>query len=185
MELRKGLWQITHSSEKYQNPWIKVTEDQVIRPDGKPGIYGTIHIKKGVNILPLDDQGFVYLTEEYRYALERESVEVANGGIDEDEQPLPAAQRELQEELGIQAEEWTYLGAIDQFTSLVFSPVHLFLARKLSFTSKSPEGTEQIKEIKIPFEEAVKMVMDGKITHAPSCVLILKVKELLQKKDGV
>jgi hypothetical protein len=83
--------------------------------------------------------------------------------------------------LGIVAEEWAELGLVNPFTSVINSPAYLFLARKLSFEESSQEGTENIKLVKILFDEAVKMVIESKITHGPSCVLILKAKEFLQK----
>ncbi|MBW3018891.1 NUDIX hydrolase, partial [Candidatus Woesearchaeota archaeon] len=162
-------------------PWITVKEDKVIRPDGKPGIYGTVNMIGGISVLPIDEEGFVYLTEEFKYAIGRNSIEVVSGGIDKGESPLEAAKRELKEELGIEAEEWTDLGSMDPFTSVVSSPATLFLARKLKFSDTNPEGTEKIKVLKVKFEEAVQMVMDSKITHGQSCVLLLKSKVFLTK----
>ena len=180
--LRKnGPWIIKKTIPKYKNLWIDVKEDQVIRPDGKPGIFGVVDMKAGVSVLPIDENGFVYLTDEFHYAIEQDSIEVVSGGIDNNEKPLDAAKRELQEELGIIAKEWTELGLVNPYTAVIRSPAHLFLARKIEFTESNQEGTETIKLVKIKFEDAVKMVMESKITHGPSCVLILKAKEFLKK----
>lgn len=179
MEKRNGPWIIKETFLKYKNPWIEVNEDQVIRPDGKAGIFGVVKMTPGVSVLALDEKGFVYLTEEFRYAIGKKSIEVVSGGIDEGEQPLDAAKRELEEELGIQAEEWVSLGVVDPFTSVVHSPAHLFLARKLHFSETSREGTEIIKTIKMTMTEAIKMVQNNIITHGPTCVLILKAKNYL------
>jgi ADP-ribose pyrophosphatase len=67
----------------------------------------------------------------------------------------------------------------------VHSSAHLFLARKLTFSESHQEGTEIIRLVKIPFKEAVKMVMDSKITHAQTAVLILKVKEFLKNHGRI
>lgn len=171
---KNGPWTIKESSEKYENPWIRVREDKVIRPDGKDGIFGVVEMLSGVSVLPLDDDGFVYLTEEFHYAIGKNSIETISGGIDENEGSLQAAKRELEEEAGIQADEWIDLGEVNPFTTVVKSPATLYLARKLKFGEAKPEETEQIKIRKIKFEEAVKMVVESKITHGPSCVLILK-----------
>ncbi|HEY9300420.1 MAG TPA: NUDIX hydrolase, partial [Phormidium sp.] len=143
-------------------------------PDGKPGTYSTVTMKSGVAILPIDRDGNVHLVRQFRYALGKESIEVVCGALEEDEPPLEAAKREIEEELGIKAEEWIALGAIDLDTSIVNCPVHLFLAKQLTFTSTHQEGTETIKSLKTSFNQAVKMVKDSEITHAPSCILILK-----------
>ena len=88
-----GPWKIKDSQVKYKNPWISVREDQVIRPDGKDGIFGVVEMVAGASVLPLDDDGFVYLTKEFHYAIEQDSVEVVSGAIDEGETALEAAKR--------------------------------------------------------------------------------------------
>lgn len=174
-----GPWKIKSSVEKYKNPWLKVREDQVVRPDGKDGIFGVVEMISGVSVLPMDNEGFVYVTEEFRYAIEQNSVEVVSGGVDINESPLDAGKRELKEELGIEADEWIHLGKMNPFSNAIKSPAELFLVKKLNFTKSLPEGTEQIKVIKIKLGEAVRMVMKSKITHGQSCVLILKAAQYL------
>lgn len=97
-------------------------------------------------ILPVDADGVVYLTRQFRYALGRESLEVIGGGLDEgEEDPLLAARREAREDLGIFAEEWHYLGRTDTDTSVLRGTVHLYLALELSFTEPVQEGSEAIR----------------------------------------
>ena len=104
-----------------------------------------------------------------------------SGGIDQDEDVLTAAKRELQEETGMMASEWIPLGGVDTFTSVIDSRATLFLARGLTTGGEAmPEGTEQIALIKMSFQEALGMIMNGTITHGPTCVLILKVNEYLK-----
>ena len=181
MVQKHGPWTIQETSQKYQNSFINVREDQVLQPDGQPGMYATVKMKPGVAILPIDSNGVVYLIRQFRYALGKESLEVVCGALEEDEPRLEAAQREVQEELGIKAEEWNELGVFDLDTSIVHCPVYLFIAKQLTFTQTNREGTETMETIRIPFDEAVQMVMDNKITHAPSCVLILKAHNALTK----
>src|SRR4030095_11048479 len=128
---KKGPWTVEETAQIYQSPWIEVCEDSVIRPDGQPGRFATVRMKPGVSVLAMDEEGFVYLTSEFRYAIERDSIEVVSGAIDEGEAPHEAARRELREELGAEAQEWTGLGCVDPFTSVVHSPAHLFFARRL------------------------------------------------------
>lgn len=182
----KGPWLIEESVQKYKNAWLEVTEDKVVRPDAQTGTFATVRMKPGVSVLAMDDLTQVYLTSEYRYAVERESIEVVSGGIDEGESPLLAAARELREELGIEATQWSNLGQVDPFTSAIHSPATLFLARKLSLFDPKPEGTELIKILKFDLSQAVRMVMENEITHGPSCVLILKAYHFLNsEKAGV
>jgi ADP-ribose pyrophosphatase len=170
-----GPWTVKGSAIKYENPFIRVQEDQATRPDGQPGTYGTVLMKPGVAILPLDREGSVYLTRQFRYAIARDSIEVVSGGIEEGQLADAAAKRELEEELGIVAEELADLGALDLDTSVVHCPVQLFLAQSLRFASPKREGTESIHMLKLPMEEAVQQVLDCRITHGPSCALLLRV----------
>jgi ADP-ribose pyrophosphatase len=182
----KGPWLVEETVQKYKNAWIEVNEDQVVRPDRKSGSFATVRMKHGVSVLAMEDDGQVYLTSEYRYAIERDSIESVSGGIDEDEPPHIAARRELREELGIEAGEWINLGTVDPFTSAIQSPATLFLARKLSLVKREPEGTELISVLKVDLAEAVRMVMESEITHGPSCLLILKTHHFLNgEKAGI
>lgn len=173
-----GPWQIVERREMYRDPWIALHRDDVVRPDGKPGTFSVVHLKPGVCVLAERD-GIVYLTEEFHYGVGRVTLEAVSGGIEEGETALGTAQRELQEELGITARVWRDLGVCDPFTSSVVSPTRLFLAQQLEIGDQAPEGTELIRRVALPLEEAVAMVMDNRITHAPSGLLILKTNMLL------
>ncbi len=175
----RGPWKIVQKVDVYVDPWIRVQVDDVIRPDGQPGIHSIIHIKPGVCVLALDDAENVYLTEEFHYAVGRVTLEGASGGIEPTETPLIAAQRELREELGIVASTWTDLGVVDPFTANVVSPTALFLAQCLTFAEPRHEGTETIRTLKMKLEEAIQMISAGKITHAPTCVLLLQASRRL------
>ena len=176
-----GPWKIVKSEQMYSDPWIKLFRDQVQRPDGKPGTYATVHLKAGVCVVAMDNEGNLHLTKEFHYAVGRTTIEGVSGGIEEDESPSVAATRELAEELGISANRWTKLGTIDPFTAAVLSPVEIFLAEDLSFNQTNPEGTELIEHVIMPFDEAVQAVLNGVITHAPTCIAILRLA--LQKQQ--
>lgn len=177
-----GPWQIVGSREVHRDPWIAVQMDDVVRPDGNPGTYTVVHLKPGVSVLPMDDDGFVYLAEEFHYGVGRMTIEAVAGGIEIGETPRGAAERELREELGIRAAEWIDLGTVDPFTANVVSPTALFLARSLEFCDADCEGSELIRMVKLPLTEAVEMVLDSRITNGPSCVLVLKAERWLGRR---
>lgn len=181
MSRKNGNWTILETEKIFENDFFTVREDKVIQPDGKNGAYATIDYKAGVSVLPIDEADFVYLTRQFRYALGRDDLEAASGAI-EDEKPPDAARRELLEELGIEAKNWTELGKVENDTSITNSTTHLFAARDLTFKKPHREGTEEIEIIKMPFDEAVKKVTSGEITHGQTCVLILK--EFCRQKDA-
>jgi len=175
--MKRGPFEVLKSKNVYKNPWIDVREDEVVRPDGKPGIFGIVEMLPGVSVLPLDKDGFVYLTREFHYAVGTDSIEVVSGAIDEEENAVGAGRRELLEELGIEAKEWIDLGYIDPFTTVVNSRDSMYLAKDLVFKS---EGEKGIGVMKVKLEEAIGMVYDSKITHGGSCVLILKAARYLK-----
>lgn len=177
-----GPWKIRETKQVYQDAFINVTKDDVVRPDGNDGYHVKVYMKPGVSVLPVDQDDNVYLTREFHYAIGRDSVEVVSGGMEPDEDPLVTARRELEEELGIIAEQFLNLGVVDPFTTIIESPTRLYLATNLSFVKSRPEGTELIECVKIGFDQAVELVMQGEITHGPSCILILKAAVL--RKTG-
>lgn len=169
-----GPWQILSSRQCYGDPWVNVRRDEVIRPDGLRGTYCVIDLKPGVSVLAQDDDGDVYLTQEFHYGVGRVTLEVVSGGIEPGEDPLATAQRELQEEIGVRARQWIDLGVCDPFTANVVSPTRLFLARELAVGVAMPDGSERIERVKLPLSDAVDKVLTSEITHAPSCLVILK-----------
>ena len=168
-----GPWGIVSSREVYRDPWIALRRDEVIRPDGLPGSHCVLALKTGVSVLALDADGSIILTDEFHYGIGRNSLEAVSGGMEPGEDPLETAQRELAEELGLTATHWQPLGVIDPFTSVVVSPTYLFLAQGLTQGETNLEGTETIRPARFTLAEAVQMTRDGRITHAPTCVLLL------------
>ena len=178
MEKKNGNWTIKDTEKIYENDFFTVYEDKVIEPDGKDGTYATIKLPPGVGILPIDDEGFIYMTKQFRYSAGRETLEVVAGSV-EDEEPIEAAKRELKEELGITAEEVNELGKIELDNSIIKNEILLFTARGLGFGKPDRESSEEIETVKIQFRDAVEKVFNDEIAHSLSCALLLKawVKE--------
>src|SRR6266849_5927200 len=124
----RGPFIVLGSREVYRNPWIYLHEDRVLRPGGTEGVFGIVEMKAGASVLALTENNDILLVKEYKYGIGRESLESVSGAIEDGEQPLDAAKRELKEELGIVAREWIDLGVVDPFTTVVNSPNHMFLA---------------------------------------------------------
>ncbi len=172
---RRGPWTIQESRDVYQDPWLRVQRDEVIRPDGLPGSYATVHIKCGVCVIAIDRENQVHLTREFHYAVGRLTVEGVSGAIEESETAQQAAQRELAEELGLVAQSWQHLGQVDPFTASVYSTVDLFVASGLSRCERALEGTEVIEPVDYSLERTIEMVRNGEITHCPTCIALLRV----------
>jgi 8-oxo-dGTP pyrophosphatase MutT (NUDIX family) len=171
---RKGQFIVTASRQVYKNPWIEVTEDTVIRPEGGIGIFGTVDMKDGVAILPVYPDGHVLLAREYKYAQDTEMIEVIGGGIDFGEDPEQASARELAEEAGVGAGRFLFIGVTDPFTTLVRTRDHLVIATELYELPERPVADDIVETIRIPLTTAVEYVLNGRITHTTSCLLILR-----------
>jgi 8-oxo-dGTP pyrophosphatase MutT (NUDIX family) len=171
-ELRNP-WRTLSSRQVYDNPWISVREDQVVRPDGKPGTYGVVHFKNiAVGVLPIEDD-HIYLVGQYRYPLNLYSWEIPEGGCPEGEEPLDAARRELREETGLEAKHWRMLGEAYLSNSVADEYAVWFLATGLVPGESSPEGTEAIDVRRLPLQEAKKMAISGQIKDALSLLAIM------------
>ncbi len=179
MSTPHGPWTIKSTEQIYSDPFVQLSLDQVIRPDGNDGQHVVVHIKPGVCVIAIDADRNVHLTKEFHYAVACDSIECVSGGVEPGEDADLTAQRELQEELGLEADSWKFLTTVDPFTTIMTSPTRLYLATELSEVDTNPEGTEQIEHVVLPLADAAKMVSAGEITHAPSCVAILLAEQLL------
>ena len=177
--MAKNPWTLLNRKVKYENPWIRVEEDQVIHPGGRQGIYGTVNFhNQAVGIIALDDDDHIYLVGQYRYPLNQYHWEIPMGGCPKDEQPLACAKRELLEETGLKAANWRPLGTYHISNSITDEVGHLFLCKDLFQGKAQPEDTEILELKKLPFETALHAVLNGEITDALSVIAIQKVRLL-------
>lgn len=176
----KNPWKTKNSELKYENPWISVTEHQVINAAGNDGIYGTVHFKNiAIGIIPLDKNNNTWLVGQYRYPLNQYSWEICEGGGKMGVDTLDSAKRELMEELGIKATDWIKLLDMHLSNSVSDEVGIIYIAKNLSYFNPEPEEDEVLSIKKVSFNEAYEMVMKGEITDSLSVAGILKTKILL------
>ena len=161
-------WRTVGAREVYRNPWLAVTEYAVIRPDGRPGIYGVVDPGDNVSVVPLDDTEDVWLIGEFRYPTQRFAWTLPSGKVEAGEDTLAAAQRELAEETGLQAAQWELLGAHPLSDGISTQISHIYLARGLRQGAARPEGTEQLTLRRLPLRDAVEACRTGGIADATS-----------------
>jgi 8-oxo-dGTP pyrophosphatase MutT (NUDIX family) len=172
---QKNPWTTLSVREIYENRWIKVDEHQVINPSGGPGIYGKVHFKnKAIGIVPCDEQGNTWLVGQWRYPLNEWSWEIPEGGGPVGEEPLASAKRELREETGLAAREWTMIQRTHLSNSVSDEEGFIFLAEGLTQGKSELDETEaDLRVWKLPFRDAVQMVVEGKITDSLSVMGLL------------
>jgi 8-oxo-dGTP pyrophosphatase MutT (NUDIX family) len=180
MSEHQNPWTILGKREVYDNKWINVTEYNVLNPSGGAGIYGKVHFKNhAIGIIPLDDELNTYLVGQYRFVLDQYSWEIPEGGGPIGIDILESAKRELKEETGLVAEEWTKLIGLHLSNSVSDEYGAIFLARGLKQEEAAPEETEDLIVRKLPFNDVYEMVERGIITDSLAVTAILKVKILL------
>jgi 8-oxo-dGTP pyrophosphatase MutT (NUDIX family) len=167
-------WTTVGSRHVYSNPWIYVREDQVVRPDGSPGIYGVVTTKLACGVVALTDADEVVLVGQWRYALQAYSWEIVEGGADPGEDGLAAIQRELVEEAGYEAARWERLGhEIALSNSVTDEVAHLWVATGLTEVPRAPDPTEVLEVRLVPVADALAMVDRGDISDAMSVIALL------------
>lgn len=172
-------WRKISSKVVYQNPWVVVEEDQIVNPSGNPGIYGKVLFKnRAIAIIPLDQDDYTWIVGQYRYTLNQYSWEIPMGGVPMEEELLPGAKRELLEETGITALKWTELLTIHTSNSVTDEFGITYLAEDLSIGAPQFDDTEDLEIRRLPFTEALEMVMKGEITDGISIASILKLARL-------
>lgn len=156
--------------EVYTNPWMRVREDQILRSNGKPGIYGVIDKDDSAIILPLDlaadgESGRVWLVEQFRYTIQQRCLELPQGGWEMgDIDPEELARGELKEELGLDAAQMTYLGTLWIAYGFANQKQHVFLATGLTPTENEPDPEEHdLTAHSVSIAEFEKMMLDGVI----------------------
>jgi 8-oxo-dGTP pyrophosphatase MutT (NUDIX family) len=179
-EMSSNPWKTLASRVVYENEWVRLREDAVVRPDGKPGIYSVVELRPSVGVVAINIHREMVLVGQWRYPLGRYSWEIPRGGSHAGEaDPLAAAQRELREETGVEAANWRLMGAVDVNNGVTDDVEHLFLASEVQCGPTRPDPEEEIVVRWVPFETAVRMAAGGEITEVCSVAAILMAVRLL------
>jgi 8-oxo-dGTP pyrophosphatase MutT (NUDIX family) len=166
-------WEKVSSEYVHENPWYKVRSDKVIGPTGNPGTYNVIETRGSVYIVAVDEKQCIPLVKIERYTTGIVSYEIPAGGI-EDEDILVAAQRELEEEVGLSANTWKQLGALQEANGISNAMANIFLATDLFETVAHGQAEEGISDTKrVSFPEAKVMIKSGEISCAQSIAAII------------
>ena len=170
------------SEQLYDGKIVKLFRDRVELPNGKSAFREVVRHPGGVIILPLDDEGNVYMVRQFRYAYNQPVLEIPAGKLEYGEEPLSAARRELEEEIGATAKQWTHLGNIWPTPGFCDEVQHLYLARELIFGETHPDEDEFLEQVCMPFAEAVAMAADGRMQDSKSVVALLRAHLLMEDK---
>jgi 8-oxo-dGTP pyrophosphatase MutT (NUDIX family) len=164
----KNPWKTLSSKVVYETDYLRIRQDQVIKPNGQKGTYDVLESPGSVFVIALDAEDKFVLIGQYRYPTAVFSLEVPGGGRDrESKDPLNDAKRELQEETGLIAREWSEAGRCFAYNGVSDEEMITYIARDLKQTDQAETKEEGIMEAKnVSFEEAFAMIKTGEINDS-------------------
>ena len=174
----RAPWGTRASRPVYENPWIRVREDEALLPDGRTTVYGVVECAECVGVLPFVDADTVLLVGQYRYVARGFYWEIPTGAQHAGESLEEAAQRELAEEAGREAGRLVKLCDFHTSKSILRETAHLYLAEELRPASRPPDGTEFIERRAFPFTEVLEMVTRGQIKDSMTVIAVLHAARL-------
>lgn len=172
----------TASKEIYKGRVITLQVDEIELPNGKPAIRELVRHNGGVAILAIDDNGNALFVRQFRYPYGQVLLELPAGKLEPGEDPAHCGMRELEEETGYRAGNFSFLGKAYPTPGYTDEVLHLYLATALEKTCQNLDEDEFLTAEKIPFERAVQMCLDGTIADAKTMIAILKYNEMLRRQ---
>jgi ADP-ribose diphosphatase len=166
-------------SEIFRGRIITLRQDEVTLPGGRRVTLEIVHHPGAAAIVALDDDGTVALIRQYRHAASGFIWEVPAGTLGNGESPAACARRELQEETGLLAAQWTALGSILTTPGFCDERIHLFLARDLRETTAALEDDEVLTVSRVPMAQALAMIASGEIEDAKSIAALYRAQTAL------
>lgn len=170
------------SQEIFNGVAIHLFKDEILLPNGHTGIREIIRHPGAVCVLPLTDDGDVIFVNQFRYALNKVTLEVPAGKLEKGEDPKEAALRELSEETGLTAKNIVHVGDLYTTPALIDEVIHMYIATDLTQGEQHLDYDEFVNTLKIPLSKAVDMVMAGEIKDSKTQTIILKADKYFDKK---
>jgi ADP-ribose pyrophosphatase len=176
-------WKILSRKKLLSSKFFEITQEKIQLPNGKQINYDTVDRDPVAMIAPLTDDYQLYMIKQYRHIFKKSILELPAGHLDKNETALSAAKRELKEETGLIAKHWEEMAVVYNSASVVYSKVHLFLAKDLEESEcKLEDGEESIGMIKIPLQEAVDKVTSGEINSLATMYIVLLLDKFIREK---
>ena len=170
------------SEEIFNGVAIHLFKDEILLPNGHTGIREIIRHPGAVCVLPITEEGDVIFVNQFRYALNKVTLEVPAGKLEKGEDPMEAALRELSEETGLSAKNIFSIGDLYTTPALIDEVIHMYIATDLTQGEQHLDYDEFVNTLKIPLSKAVDMVMNGEIKDSKTQTIILKADKYFGQK---
>ena len=169
------------SEEIFDGVAIHLFKDEILLQNGNKGVRVVIRHPGAVCVLPLTEDGEVIFVNQFRYALDKVTLEVPAGKLEKGEDHTEAALRELSEETGLSAGKIVPMGELYTTPALIDEVIYMYIATDLTEGEQHLDEDEFVNTIRIPLRKAVEMVMTGEIRDSKTQVMILKADKYFNK----
>ena len=173
----------TKSTEIFKGRVIHVKVDEVELPTGKTSTREIVNHPGGVGILAIDDKNQVFMVRQYRKPFETTLLEIPAGKLEYGEEPLHCAARELEEETGYKAKDFTYLDYFIPTPGYCDEKIHLYLAKGLYKGTVNPDEDEILNIEKYPIEVLIDMIRSGELKDGKTVIGLMKYQFLLMNRE--
>ena len=177
-----GYFEQTVDSELiFKGRVVTLKKDSARLDNGKVVSREVIEHSGGVGIVPIDDNGYVYMVRQFRYPLQKELLEIPAGKLEYGEDPAECAVRELSEETGCTAEKMIYLGAVYSSPGFCDEILHIYLALGLTQGEAHLDEDEFLSVEKVHIDKLIDMMMTDDLKDGKTVVGLLKAKVYLER----
>jgi ADP-ribose pyrophosphatase len=168
----------------YTGNYLSTEQHTVILPDGRRAIRDIVRPPDAVAVVPIDEDGLIYLVRQYRSAIRRAIYEIPAGIIDEGERPATTARRECEEEIGLRPRKLIKLCKFYSAVGFSTGSIQLFMAQGLTAGRRAHSDATEFLEVRaIPFEQALRWVLTNRIVDAKSILGILWARQRLEQEE--
>lgn len=172
------------SEEIFDGVAIHLFRDEILLPNGNKGVREVIRHPGAVCVLPITADGQVVFVNQFRYALDKVTLEVPAGKLEKGEDPMEAALRELSEETGLTANNIFSIGDLYTTPALIDEVIHMYIATDLVQGEQHLDEDEFVNTLKMPLNQAIDMVMNGEIKDSKTQTIILKADKYFERQGG-
>ena len=171
---------IISEKEIFKGRVFRVGVRDVLLENGEKSVREVVYHNGGVSILPIDNDGNVYLVQQYRCAFNSEVLEIPAGKLEKSENPFDAAVRELKEETGFSAEEIISLGEYWPTVGYCSEKIYLYLAKGLTAGDTHFDSDEFISCIKMPYAQLLQMCKNGQVPDGKTQLAVFKAMDYIK-----
>ena len=166
----------------YKGKILNLRVDIAELPNGKEAVREVVEHSGGVGVLPVDENGNAWCVRQYRYAFGAHLLEMPAGKLEPGEKPIECAVRELSEETGFTAAEYTFLGKLYPSPGYCRETLYIYLATGLTRGEAHLDKGEFLDVETYPLETLYQMVMDDALPDAKTAMAVVKAKLILDER---